>query len=328
MDEINWGIVGCGNVTELKSAPAFNKISGSNLIAVMRRDGAKAEDYARRHNVPNWTDNADELINDPKVNAIYIATPPGSHAEYTLKAAQAKKPVYVEKPMARTSAECEKMIAACKENDVPLFVAYYRRCLPNFLKVKETIESGEIGEIRFVTINLFYANDLHRQGENDNLPWRVKPEISGGGHFVDLASHQLDWFDYLFGPIKFAEGLARNQGGSYPAEDIVAANFEFESGVVGSGVWCFTVEQSLSRDRIEIFGSKGKITLATFARIPFLVEKHGETVEINELYPANIQRPLIQTVVDELAGNGKCPSTGESGARTTRVMETILSGYY
>ncbi len=328
MDEINWGIVGCGDVTELKSGPAFNKIAGSKLISVMRRNGAKAEDYARRHHVPNWTDNADELINDPGVNAIYIATPPASHAEFVLKAAQAKKPVYVEKPMALTSVECETMIAACKENNIPLFVAYYRRCLPNFLTVKEIIESGEIGEIRFVTINLFYSNDLCRQDENDDLPWRVKSEISGGGYFVDLASHQLDWLDFVFGPIKFAEGLARNQGGFYLAEDIVTANFEFESEVVGNGIWCFTTEKSLWRDRIEIFGSKGKVTLATFERVPFLLEKSGETMEINVPYPENIQRPLIQTVVDELAGSGKCPSTGESGARTTRIMETILSGYY
>ncbi|MCX6333190.1 MAG: Gfo/Idh/MocA family oxidoreductase, partial [Bacteroidia bacterium] len=81
---INWGIIGCGNVTEVKSGPAFNKVNNSRLIAVMRRDAVLAEDYASRHNVPKFYTDASKLINDPEINAVYIATPPSSHAEYAL----------------------------------------------------------------------------------------------------------------------------------------------------------------------------------------------------------------------------------------------------
>src|SRR5882757_10269989 len=103
---IRWGIIGCGDVTEVKSGPALQRATGSALVAVMRRDRAKAEDYARRHGVARAYDDAAALIADPDVDAVYVATPPSSHAAYTLAAARAGKPVYVEKPMALSHAEC------------------------------------------------------------------------------------------------------------------------------------------------------------------------------------------------------------------------------
>src|SRR5438067_5233611 len=148
-------MIGCGDVTEVKSGPGFQKAAHSRLVAVMRRNGALARDYAERHGVPRWYDDAESLVADPEVDAVYVATPPSSHEEYTLLAARAGKPVYVEKPMARDHAECVAMIDACRAAGVPLFVAYYRRALPRFLKIKELIESGAIGEVRFVAITLY-----------------------------------------------------------------------------------------------------------------------------------------------------------------------------
>jgi predicted dehydrogenase len=320
---IRWGIIGCGNVTEVKSGPAFHKIEGSELVMVMRRNAALAEDYARRHNVPRWTNDADALIHDPEVDAVYIATPPDSHADYVQRVAAAGKPVYVEKPMARTYAECLPMIEACEAAGVPLFVAYYRRCLPNFLKVKELVDAGTIGAIRFVSIRLFQPI---RPAEKDtnNLPWRVQPSIAGGGHFFDLASHQLDFLDYVFGPIVSAQGHAANQAGLYPAEDIVTANFRFTSGVQGSGIWCFTVDPYQKCDTIEIFGSQGRITFAAFSEDPVRLEWDGAQQEFPTRYPEHVQQPMIQSVVDELRGQGRCPSTGYSAARTSRVMDEIV----
>jgi predicted dehydrogenase len=324
LDEIRWGIIGCGNVTEVKSGPAFNKIAGSRLAAVMRRDRERARDYARRHRVPKWYDDADKLISDPEVNAVYIATPPDTHKEYTLRVAAAGKPVYVEKPMARTFAECREMIWACAQAAAPLFVAYYRRRLPAFLKVKELIETGAIGEPRLASIQLILPP---RQEDRDpkNLPWRVKPDIAGAGYFYDLASHQLDVLDYIFGPIVSAKGAAANQAGWYPAEDIVAAHFLFKSGVMGSGVWCFTAAENAKTDQIAIVGSKGKIHFGTFTHEPVRLHTAAGVEEFHLPPPAHIQQPLIQTIVDELLGKGKCPSTGVTAARTNWVMEEILS---
>ncbi len=324
IEHIRWGIIGCGNVTEIKSGPAFNRIEGSELVAVMRRDAEKARDYAQRFDVPKWYADADRLVHDPDVNAIYIATPPSSHAEYTVRAAAAGKPVYAEKPMARNHQECQRMIKACENARVPLFVAYYRRCLPAFLKVKELVESGAIGQVRFVSIALYRPPEKRDLGGN-NLPWRVFPEIAGGGYVFDLGAHQLDFLDYALGPIVSAKGLVANQAGWYPAEDIVCASFSFVSGVLGSGTWCFTVSESDETERTEIIGSKGKLVYSNFdLELPVRLETDTGVKEFQCPTPAHVQQPLIQTVVDQMRGRGACPSTGITAARTSRVMDEIV----
>lgn len=328
--EIRWGILGAGDVCEVKSGPAFNQVENSRLVAVMRRNGEKARDFARRHQVPRWYDDADQLIHDPEVNAVYIATPPDSHMEYTLKVAEAGKPVYVEKPMARNYSECLAMIGACEKANVPLFVAYYRRRLPNFLKIKEMVDQGAIGDIRLVDVKLFKtpAPDIVGASKaKDN--WRVFPEIAGGGYFYDLASHQLDFLDYLFGPIAEARGFAQNQAGLYPAEDIVTGSFRFENGILGQGSWCFTTSEVSDQEITTLIGSKGQISFSYFGGWTIALEVEGEGKEILTFDPIqNIQRPLIQTIVDSMLGKGTCPSTGISGARTNRVMEWLCNSYY
>lgn len=319
-DEVRWGIIGVGDVCEVKSAPAMNKIAHSKIEAVMRRDADKAADYARRHHISKWYSDANALINDPLINAIYIATPPKAHLEYTLKAAAAGKPVYVEKPMARNYAECQQMIAACKAARVPLYVAYYRRTLPNFLKVKSLIEEGAIGEVRMVEVRMHkpLTPDIITHQENH---WRIDPEVSGGGYFYDLASHQLDFLDYLFGPIIKAHGFAANQAGLYPAEDIVNATFKFESGVLGTGSWCFSTGKTSDKDLTTIIGSKGEISYISFGSGDVILKKDGYEEVFHYDMPQHIQQPLIQQIVDDLLGNGICVSTGESGSRTNQVME-------
>ncbi len=320
--EIRWGIIGCGDVCEVKSAPAMQKIPRSYLVAVMRRNGEKAADYARRHAVPKWYDDAQQLINDPEVNAIYIATPPSSHAEYTAMAAAAGKPVYVEKPMARTFAECQQMIADCQAQAVPLHVAYYRRSLPQFLQVKQWVDAGAVGAIRMVQIQLYQAvQPAIVRGLDNN--WRVDPEIAGGGFFYDLASHQLDYLDYLLGPIQHAKGFCTNQAGLYQAEDIVSATFKFESGVLGTGSWCFTVGEPAVKEETKIIGEKGQITFHYFTSNKVKLQSNGNEEELDFDMPAHIQQPLIEKIVADLLGEGQSPSTGQSAARTNWVIDQI-----
>jgi predicted dehydrogenase len=299
-DKVKWGIIGVGDVCEVKSAPAMQKVKGSELVAVMRRNGEKAKDYAERHGVGKWYDNADALIQDPEVNAIYIATPPKAHSSLTLKAAKAGKPVYVEKPMARTTAECQEMINACHQAKVPLYIAYYRRRLPNFEKLKP------------MPVN-----------------WRIDPEVAGGGYFFDLAAHQLDYLDYALGPIQFVSGYAANQAGLYKAADIITSSFVFENGILGTGSWCFTVDKIAEKDQMTIVGSKGQLRIPFFGAPKIFVEKSNLATEVLEFeLPHHIQQPLIETVVKDLLGKGTCPSTGESAIRTNWVMEEMTKNYY
>lgn len=327
IQELNWGIIGCGNVTELKSGPAFNKVEHSRIVAVMRRNAALAEDYAKRHGVPKWYADANQLINDPEVNAIYIATPPNTHASYAIQAMRAGKPVYVEKPMALNYSECLEMIKVSEETGMPLFVAYYRRTLPAFLKTKELIDNGTIGKPLTVHIK------LHKAANEKDLPaekhsWHVNPEIAGAGHFFDLASHQLDYLDFLFGPIIDVHGIAVNQAGYYKAEDTVTGTFRFGNGVVGTGSWCFVTDRSLYTDTIEITGTLGKITLPCFAHDGLTLTTPNGTQKINVQNPENIQYHLIQQIVDELRGVGESPSNGKTAARTSAVLDEMVKNYY
>lgn len=324
MKTIHWGIIGCGDVTEVKSGPGFQNAKNSQLVAVMRRNGELAKDYALRHNVPKWYDDAQKLIDDPDVDAVYVATPPAFHKEYTLKCAQAGKPVYVEKPMARNFEECTAMIKACADAGVPLFVAYYRRTLDRFNKVKELVDSGIIGAVRLVTVNL-YRKPIKCDPKSGEYPWRVITKISGGGEFLDLASHTFDVLDYILGPIKEAVGFADNQAKLYEAEDIVTASLSFESGVKGTGTWCFSSFSDY--DMNEIVGNLGKISFSTYGSEPILLTTLKGITKTNIIKPVHIQQQLIQVVVNELNGIGKSPSTGVSAARTTWVMDEILKNY-
>ena len=323
---INWGIIGCGNVTEVKSGPAFNKVSGSRLLAVMRRNRELAEDYAKRHNVPRVYDKASDLILDDEIDAVYIATPPGSHAAYAVETLRAGKPVYIEKPMALNHAECEKINEASARYGVPVFVAYYRRALPGFVKVREMIEKGTIGRIMFFQLQLFKpASEDEKAGR---LPWRVDPSVSGGGHFFDLASHQLDYFDYLFGPVMKVKSVVKNHGSLYKAEDFVTAELEYENNITGNGIWSFTAPKESYRDIIEITGEKGSIRFSTFSFENIVVTTSEGTREMINERPEHVQYNLIDKVVRALGGNGESPSTGISAARTSRVMDEIVAEYY
>ena len=319
---IRWGIIGVGDVTEVKSGPGFQKARDSALVAVMRRDGAKARDFAQRHGVPRWYDNAEALIHDAEVDAVYIATPPDSHLLYTQMAAAAGRPVFVEKPMARNPVECQRMIDACQQANVPLWVAYYRRRLPRFLKIKTLIESGAIGDIRTMIIN-YQRTPLISEGD---LPWRVQPERSGGGLFADIAVHMLDISDFLLGPIQSARGFAVNQGGQYPAEDNVVGSMSFASGAVGVGSWCFASADKL--DETILVGSKGQIAYSTFDAQPIRLATAEGVQQFAIDNPTHVHQPLIQSIVDELNGKDTCPSTGESGLRTARIMDALLREYY
>jgi 1,5-anhydro-D-fructose reductase (1,5-anhydro-D-mannitol-forming) len=325
MKTIRWGIIGCGDVTEVKSGPALAKAQHSTLVAVMRRDGARAEAYARRHGVPRWSADAAAIIEADDIDAVYVATPPDTHREYVLRCAAAGKPVLVEKPMALDARECDAMIAACAKARVPLWVAYYRRALPRFLRVRELVAQGAIGDVRIVNSRQFHPFRPPAEMNPNSPPWRVDATHAGGGLFVDMATHTLDFLDYLFGPMTAVRGLATNAGRHYAAEDSVVAAYRFTSGVQGTGTFCYAADRD--EEWNEIVGSTGRIRFSTSRPTPIVLERGGHVEEIAVDDPPHVHQPLVQTIVDELNGRGTCPSTGESGARTTRVVDAILADY-
>lgn len=320
--DVRWGIVGCGDVTEVKSGPAFARAEGSALVAVMRRDLDKARDYARRHGVPRVHARSDDLIADPEVDAVYVATPPSTHCEIALRVAAAGKPCLVEKPMALNHAECVRMVEAFRAAGQPLWVAYYRRALPRFVTVRELLTGGAIGRVTSVHVQVSAPLATGAAAS----AWRVDPSIAGAGLFFDLASHCFDLLDFLLGPIREAAGFAMNTGGAYPAEDVTAAAFQFESDVAGTGIWNFNAPATT--DVISFLGSGGELRTPIFADEDVVVIAGGRTRTLDLRNPPHVHQPLVQTIVDELHGRGRCPSTGESGARTSLIMDRCIAGYY
>ena len=173
MKQINWGFIGCGEVTEKKSGPAFNEVMGSHVVAVFSRSEMKARSYAERQGIRKWYTDAQALVDDPDVNAIYIATPPSAHATFAIMAMRAGKPCYIEKPLAASYEDCVRINRVSEQTGIPCFVAYYRRYLPYFKKVKEIVDSGELGKI--LTVQVRFAvppRDLDYK-QNEQLPWRI-----------------------------------------------------------------------------------------------------------------------------------------------------------
>ena len=326
MSTIQWGIIGCGDVTEVKSGPAFNKVPNSSLVAVMRRNEAKAKDYAQRHGVPRWYTSADDLVNDPEVNAIYIATPPLYHEEYTLQALQAGKPVYVEKPMALDAAAAARMAEAARATGVKLCVAHYRREQPLFRKVKALLQEGVLGKIRLVQLHMWqpHQSKLITQTEDN---WRINPAVSGGGLFHDLAPHQLDLVYYFFGKPLSASGFALNQGGYYEAPDTVVGQMLLPGGAVFQGSWSFVVPAEEKRDSLHIVGKKGSLSFPVFDHHAIIWRHQGGEERILFDSIPHVQQPMIEQVVQYFLGLAPNPCPADEGAEVMRMMEAIARAH-
>ncbi len=324
MKQINWGFIGCGEVTEKKSGPAFNEVEGSQVVAVMSRSENKARSYAERHHIRKWYTDAQELIDDPDVNAIYIATPPSSHATFAIMAMRAGKPVYIEKPLAASYNDCIRINRISEQTGVPCFVAYYRRYLPYFQKVKEIIENGTIGKVINIQIRFSVPpRDLDYKNEKE-LPWRLQPDIAGGGYFYDLAPHQIDLLQNIFGVITRAHGYPANRAHLYKAEDTVSACFFFENGVTGSGSWCFVGHESAKEDRIEVIGDKGSLSFSVFTYEPIVLITSEGKQSITVPNPSYVQLPMIKHVIEHLQGIGHCDCTSISATPVNWVLDRVL----
>lgn len=317
---IRWGIIGCGDVTEIKSGPPYQLTEGFQLAAVMRRDLEKLKDYALRHGVEKYFTNADDLISDPEIDAVYIATPPDTHKHYALKVAEAGKICCVEKPLAPSYVESLAIYKAFEKKNIPLFTAYYRRSLPRFSLIHTWLKNKEIGEVRHISWNFCKppsAKDLSKE-----YNWRTDPKIAPGGYFDDLASHGLDLFTYYLGNIKEVYGTQTNQQQLYSVSDAFTACWLHENGVTGSAFWNFG--SSYSEDKVEIIGSKGKIQFAIFEDNPLILVNDVVNQEIFIENPKHVQLQHVENMKKHLLEGFLHPSNGETATHTSWVMDKIL----
>ena len=320
--EITWGIIGCGNVTELKSGPAFNKVSNSRLYAVMRRDASLAADYAERHKVPVWYSDANAIINDPEINAIYIATPPKFHEEFATAALEKGKFVYVEKPVTLNVNDCKRLVESVNRTQGKLVVAHYRRALPMFLKVKELVDDKVLGSIKSIRLVMHQPEETNVIA-NSSFNWRVVPELSGGGLFYDLAPHQLDIIQYIFGEAISHAGISANQSKNNEVEDAVSGIMLLNNDILFQGTWNFNMPVMLKEDSCQIIGEKGYIQFPFFGNeIRVVTESGVDMIEFQ--HPQHIQQPMIQHVVDYFLGTALNPCSIEEALKSMEVMESFV----
>ncbi len=315
---VRWGILGCGDVTEVKSGPALDLIARSSLETVMRRDGEKAADYAKRHSVARWTDDADTLLADQDINAVYIATPPNSHADYAIRALKAGKHVLLEKPIAMDRAECDAIEAAVHETGGKLSVAYYRRALPRFEKLRGIIQDGTIGSVKLIEVRQF-----KHASNGANQSWKTDPNVGGGGSFVDMQTHTLDWLTYVFGIPAKVQGLKKNTANMTAAEDFVSYLFDFETFTV-SGICSYAA--TIEDEVVIIHGDKGTARMGFFRPSEIILTIAGEEQIIQLPDPAHVHQPFIERVVAYFLDDAPNPCSAQDGRRSTELVEDIFAG--
>jgi len=320
IEKLRWGIIGCGAVTEVKSGPPYQLTSGFSLDAVMRRDLQKAEDYAKRHGVPHFYKDVENIINNPEIDAVYIATPPDTHKLYGLMVAKAGKPCCIEKPLAPSYEDGVAIVKAFKAKNVPLFVAYYRRSLPRFLQVEKWLKEDKIGEIRH--INWSFSKPANDVDLSKTYNWRTDAKIAPGGYFDDLASHGLDLFAYLLGNFKEVSGMSLNQQGLYSAKDAITATWMHENGITGTGSWNFGAFKRA--DSVTLIGSKGTIRFSVFKEEAVILENVDGIEELFIENPKHVQQYHVANLRADLIDGIPHPSTGDTALHTSWVMSQIL----
>ncbi|MFH0796716.1 MAG: Gfo/Idh/MocA family oxidoreductase [Candidatus Omnitrophota bacterium] len=315
MKLIRWGIIGCGSVAEYKGGPALYKVLNSTLLAVMSRNEERAKSFAERHHAKRCYTSIEDLLSDSEIDAVYIAAPPNTHAELTEKAARSKKHVLCEKPMALNVAECRKMIAACRKNNVQLMVAYYRRFYPVVKKIKYLLNEGVIGKpvyCRFLTSSLY-------DGEPN---WRLDPKVSGGGYLFDVGSHRLDLLAYFFGKPKKVSAFVGANHLDIPVDDSSSLILEFAGGL--QAVCQFFWAMATPVDELDIGGTKGRILSRN-------LEKGELQVIIGKgikeyIFPRHqiTHYSLVENYVKSLLSGKPNSLPGEEGMITSQIIEKAV----
>jgi predicted dehydrogenase len=319
MKKLSWGLIGCGDIARKRIAPALRDLDECDLVAVSRARAelAKsfAEEFGARKSYGDWR----ELLSDGEIAAVYLATPVRLHAQQTIEAAEAGKHVLCEKPLAMNVAECDRMIAACRANDVKLGVAYYRHFYPVIERVKEVIQSGAIGVPVLAQINAFEWFD---PAPDHPRSWLLRPDQSGGGPMFDFGCHRIEVLTNILGPIKQVRSMTANILFDREVEDTATALFQFERGTCG--VLSVTHAAREPQDTLEIFGSRGSVHVTALNEgVMRIHSDEGERVENHPPDP-NLHAPLIREFVAAVTNNREPAVSGEIG----RVVATIEAQIY
>jgi predicted dehydrogenase len=318
MADVRWGLIGCGDIARKRVAPALRDGEGGRLVSVSRARAELAEEFAKAFGVDRWYADWREQVRDPGIDAVYVATPVDQHAGQTIAAAEAGKHVLCEKPMALQAADCDRMIAACKANNVRLGVAYYRRFYPVVKRIKEMLEWEELGRIVLAQVNAF---ESFNPKPWEPRAWLVDPAHAGGGPMMDFGSHRIEVFLNLLGPVSDVTGFLDRVRFERKVEDTAIAVFRFESGARGQ----VTVTHAAAepRDTLDIYGTTGSIHVESLNRGDLrVVGAFGDRIETHPPH-ANLHQPLIEDFTMALRKMREPGVTGQTGREVQRLLDRI-----
>lgn len=322
MADLRWGLIGCGDISRKRAAPALRDAPGSTLAAVSRKRPELAQAFADEFGASRIHADWRDLVSDPEIDAVYVATPLAPHAEQTIAAAEAGKHVLCEKPMAMDTASCDRMIAAAHANGVKLGVAYYRRFYPVLLRAKELIESGDLGVPLLASLQAFERFDV---APGQPMPWRLVPAESGGGPMMDFGSHRLEMLVSLFGPIESVAGWSDKL--LFPdrdVEDSAGASLRHRRGVRAELLISHAAREP--RDAVDIYLSEGSLHIPVLNTGELrIVSPAGTRVE--SLPPhANLHQPLVEDFVRAVREDRPPGVTGEDGREIQRLLTEVYAG--
>jgi predicted dehydrogenase len=316
MKPIRWGLIGCGDVATKRVAQAIQQAPASQLVAACRRTPYKLAAFCRQFQVPRAYIDAQELLEDDEIDAVYLATPVHEHLPHTLVAAAHGKHVLVEKPMALSVAQCDAMIAACRQANVRLGVAYYRRFYPLVARMQQIIQAGQIGSP--LAISAVTATPFAIQPREDGY-WRALPELGGGGALMDIGSHRIDIFRHFFGEIVQVQAMQDTLAAEYQVEDSFVALFRFAQGLLGT-LQCHFGSTG-DPDELAITGTKGRLVARPLNGDTLLWESSGKLRKETHAPPKNLCGPMVADFVAAVREQRAPLVNGEVGRATNAVME-------
>lgn len=324
MDFINWGTIGFGNVIKNNYNGLPFNTKQSTLYGFTQRDKKLALNNQKKYNIPKFYNSIIDLLSDSKINAIYICTPPGLHFDIGKLCCDYKKPTYIEKPLCRNYQEVKSLVDYFKENNIPLWVAHYKRILPKFQKIKSLIESNTIGTITNITFSL-------ERPYNENLlkhNWLYKPELSGGGRFFDTAPHVIDLLVYFFGNFELIHGFATSNSIHYRVEDTVSFIFKTSSNIIGCANFNFI--SNARKDLMTLYGTLGKISFSIDGggKIELDLQNKTEIFEFSE--PLIYEKNMVESINTEILTNTYNTQIchGSNAIETYRIIDLILNDFY
>jgi predicted dehydrogenase len=317
---IRWGLIGCGDIAHRRVAPALLETQHSELLAVSRANTDLLDEFADRFNVPHRFADWKELVRAKDIDAVYVATPVNLHAEQTITALESGKHVLCEKPMALNVVDCNRMISAAKTHGLKLGVAYYRHFYSVVRRMKEVINSGEIGKPIIARITAF---EWFNPAPSNSRAWLLKPEISGGGPMFDFGCHRIQLLLHLFGPTRQVTGVTSTALFNRIVEDTAAATFEFEQGTIATLSVSHAVMEP--RDSFTVFGSEGSMNVEVLNEGNLIITtRDSQRTELHAPAP-NIHQPLIEDFVQAVIDDRQPQVSGEMGKDVAEVEEKIYT---